>query len=280
MKTLIQVAILAILTTACATQTRTAMINSTNLEVLAKEDETLGPDLPAWTQDNGIQHNRVYVVGYAEMSANKSPYHVAKAALMDGEVQLLSEAPADVRILTQNALVGAEIDSSEYFQMQTKLQEVLGVQGFKQHENTCRKIVRYGETKIAVVRGCWYRVSASLLQLKKAYAFTLAKKYGVGKANQFKELMQQEINKINNQKRYEDDNVQQTFNRNSNTTSDSNQRAAVRPVSQGTEYRQIRSSRSQGRDLQPSGRQYPNSTTSTGATPRVKVEAGKVSYNR
>lgn len=156
------------------------------------------------------------------MSANKSPYYIAKAALMDGETKLLSEAPSDVRIITQNALTGADIDSSEFFQMQTKLQEVLGVQSFKSHQQTCRKIVRYGETSISIVRGCWYRVSASIVQLKKAYAFTLAKKYGQGKANKFQKIMDQELNKINNHRRY--DNEKQTSNHHSTTSVRNDQR--------------------------------------------------------
>lgn len=165
----------------------------------------VGDELPSWVDRVGVDDGRVYIVGYSEMSADKSPHYVKKAALMDGEVRLLSDAPSDFRVLTQNALTGAGLESSEFFQIQTKLQEVFATEGFKGHQNTCRKIARYGETQVRVVRGCWYRVSADLVQLKKAYAFTLAKKYGAGRANKFQKLMEQEINNINNHKRFDDE---------------------------------------------------------------------------
>ena len=258
MRILISLVIFSILMTGCATQTTTPLNSSTGLPLIVEEDKTLGDPLPSLTQDSGLNNNRVYVVGYAEMSANKSPHYISKAALMDGEVQLLSEAPADVRILTQNALVGAEVDSSEFFQMQTKLQEVLGVQSFQSHQRTCRKIVRYGETNIAVVRGCWYRVSASITQLKKAYAFTLAKKYGQGKANQFQKLMDQEINKINNHRRYDDE--KQTSNHSSNTPV-RNDQSQSRVRNQQQSPQGLQTNYSQRRDIRSSSPQPTNGTS-------------------
>src|SRR5690606_31270714 len=205
MKAVVTTLILTTLMTACSSQTRSAKVESKNSSVRVKEDEAIGKELPDWVNRNEVKDGRVYVVGYSEMSADKSPYHVTKAALMDGEIKLLSDAPADIRVMTQNSLTGAGIDSSEFFEIQTKLKEVFAVEGFKQHENTCRKIVRYGETQVRAVRGCWYRVSADLMHMKKAYAFTLSLKYGQGKASKFESLMQQEIEKINDHKRYQDE---------------------------------------------------------------------------
>lgn len=175
------------------------------LEALAvQEDKIMGDSLPDWVSENEtMADGRIYNVGYAEMSADKSEVHIKKAALMDAEVKLISEAPADFRVLTQNALVGAGIDSSEYMQIQTKLQELIGAGGFKTHESTCRKIIRYGETSNRVVRGCYQRASTSVSELRKAIFFTLSKKYGDGKAKRFDNLMEKELDKIDDQKRFD-----------------------------------------------------------------------------
>lgn len=168
----------------------------------------IGKDLPSWiSQQESIKDDRVYLVGYAEMSADKSDHYVAKAALMDAEVKLISEAPAELRVLTQNSLTGAGIDSSEYMQIQTKLQEVIGLQGFKQHEHTCRKFVRYGESRTSITRGCWYQASVSVSELRKAYLMTMRAKYGNDKAHKFDDIMKQELEKINDNQRFNNEKV-------------------------------------------------------------------------
>ena len=146
----------------CASSNKQLQLQESNIDELSRDDEIIGSSLPGWTEDEGPQDGRLVVIGYAEMSANKAPHYIKKAAIMDGETSLLSDAPADFRILTQNALTGAGIDSSEFYQIQTKLQEVFAVTGLKRGKSTCRKIKRYGETKISLVRACWVQVSASI----------------------------------------------------------------------------------------------------------------------
>lgn len=164
----------------------------------------VGKDLPSWVMDQeSIRDGRVYVVGYSEMSSDKSDHYISKAALMDAEVKLISEAPSELRVITQNALTGAGVDSSEYLQIQTKLQEVIGLMGFKSHEHTCRKFVRYGESRTNVNRGCWYRASVSATDLRKAYLMTMKAKYGEEKGHKFDDLMKDEINKINDSRRFD-----------------------------------------------------------------------------
>lgn len=188
----------------CASQTNSVSPESKNSSLNVKEDVTLGGELPEWTNDNGINGDRLVAVGYSEMTVSKSPHYVEKAALMDGETKLLADAPQDFRVITQNALTGAGIDSSEFVEIQTRLKEVLGVRGFKHHQKECRKLVRYTENnKKNVMRGCWYRVSADLGKLQEAYKYILAKKYGQGKAGKFDNLMEQELKKINNHKRFD-----------------------------------------------------------------------------
>ncbi len=166
------------------------------------EDKTLGDTVPAWTKFEGIKESRLYGVGYAEMSLDKSEHYISKAALMDGEVKLISDSPSDFRVITQNALTGAGVESSDFVQIQTKLQEVIGATGFKSHEYTCRKIVRYQESQSKIMRGCWYQVSVNILDLKRAYQLTLEKKYGNAKAAKFGNLMSAEIDKINDNNRF------------------------------------------------------------------------------
>jgi len=164
----------------------------------------IGEDLPSWIfqQSLQIRNNRMYYIGYAEMSADKSQHYIAKAALMDAEVKLVSKAPTDIRIVTQNALTSAGIDSSEFTQIQTKLQELVGLTGVEPHQYTCRKFVRHGETITRIVTGCWHEASVNMSDLSRSIAMTLRRKYGDEKASKFDDLMKNELNKINNLDRF------------------------------------------------------------------------------
>jgi hypothetical protein len=166
----------------------------------------IGASLPSWiSQVESIKDNRLHIVGYSEMSADRNEVYISKAALMDAEVKLINDAPTDFRVITQNALVSAGIDSSEFMQIQTKLTEVIALGGLKQGESTCRKWIRYGETRTSVMKGCWHQASASLVELRKAYLFTLQKKYGSEKAHKFDDVMKQELEKVNNHRRYDNE---------------------------------------------------------------------------
>ena len=160
------------------------------------DDKVYGDPLPAWTKFQGVRDGRIFLVGYAEQSINKSEHFIKKAAVMDGEVRLIQDAPSDLRVLTQNALTGAGVDSSEFSQVQTKLSEVIGAQSFKTHDEACRKVLRHTESQSIVMRGCWVSVSANLADLQRAYQLTLQRKYGVGTASRFEDLMKKELDAI------------------------------------------------------------------------------------
>lgn len=166
----------------------------------------IGKALPSWALgENVIKDGRLYIVGYSEMSADKSEHYISKAALMDAEIKLIADAPTEFRVITQNALTGAGVDSSDYSQIQTKLQEVIGLTGFQNHESTCRKMVRYGESRTNVNRACWHRASVSLNELRRAYLVTMKAKYGDEKAHKFDDVMKDELNKINDNRRFDRD---------------------------------------------------------------------------
>ena len=178
-------------------------LKAPNNESLVSDDKMFGESLPSWTsQDADVKEGRLYLTGYSEMSADKNPTYISKAALMDAEIRLISDAPAEIRVVTQNALTGAGFDSSEFFQIQTKLQEVVGLMGFKTHESTCRKFIRYGETTSNVTRGCWMQASVSLSELRKAYLMTMKLKYSEDKVTKFDDLLKQELEKINTADRF------------------------------------------------------------------------------
>lgn len=182
----------------------------------------IGKELPSWTSEQeSFRDGRVYFVGYSEMSADKSDHHIAKAALMDAEVKLISEAPTEIRVITQNALKGAGVDSSEFVQIQTSLREVIGLSGAKPHESTCRKFVRYGESRNNITRACWHRASISQESLRKAYLMTMKAKYGDEKAHKFDDLMKDELKKINDNRRFDREERKPASNVNLHNTNDS-----------------------------------------------------------
>jgi hypothetical protein len=169
-----------------------------------KEDKIVGSSLPPWVEESGVRDGRLYEVGYAEFSLDKSEYYIKKAAEMDAEVKLLSDAPTDLRVITQNSLTGVGLDSSEYSQIQTSLKEVIGVTSLKSHRKTCRKIIRHLEDSSKPMRACWAESSVSMSDVRRAYQLTLQKKYGVGVANKFDDLMKSELDKINDNNRFDE----------------------------------------------------------------------------
>lgn len=201
------------------------------IEDTIKEDKIIGGSLPSWTRKSGVENGMVYVVGKAEFGANKSPFYVEKAAQMDAEMSLFSDAPADVRILTQNALTGAGIDSAEFYQIQTKLQEVIGVTGIRidSEKVVCRKIIRYGELSSRLTRACWVQAHIPVKELVKAYRRTLALKFGEYKANEFKDRMDDELQRINKNPLMEKRNEKaNTLSTSSNNSGASNGRGGIR----------------------------------------------------
>lgn len=200
----IMIPLIAILVSSCASNLNKQVITDKQemIEDTIKEDKIIGSDVPSWTRKSGVENGMVYVVGSAEFDANHSPLYVEKAAVMDGEIRLLSDAPTDVRVLTQNALTGVGVNSSEFFQIQTKLQEVIGLTGVRHNQEkvVCRKVIRYGNLNTQLNRICWAQVSVSVRNLMKAYQRTLAMKFGVFKANKFKNIMDDELKRINNNK--------------------------------------------------------------------------------
>jgi hypothetical protein len=221
------------LVTSCATNyVRDQIVTEQEvIEDTIKKDKIIGGDLPSWIKKSGIENGMVYVVGKAEFGANKSPFYVEKAAAMDAEMSLFSDAPTDVRMLTQNALTGTGIDSAEFYQIQTKLQEVVGVTGIKldSEKVVCRKIIRYGELSSRLTRACWVQAHIPVKELVKAYRRTLALKFGKYKANEFKDRMNDELKRINKNPLMEKRNEKaNTLSTGSSNSSDSNGRKGVR----------------------------------------------------
>ena len=199
MKTIIMGMLLGLLAS-CSTNPikQAAVAQQEIVEDTIKEDKMFGGSLPSWVRRSGIETGMVYTVGKAEFDANKSPFYVEKAAQMDAESRLISDAPTDFRILTQNAMTGAGIDSAEFYQIQTKLQQVVGLTGIKvdQDKITCRKFIRYGNLSTRVTRACFVQAFIPVKELMKAYQRTLALKFGDYKAGEFKNLMQQELERV------------------------------------------------------------------------------------
>jgi len=204
------------------------------IEATIKEDKIIGDSLPSWTRKSGIENGMVYVVGVAEFDANKSPFYIQKAAQMDAETKLLSDAPADFRVITQNAMTGVGIDSAEYYQVQTKLQEVIGLVGIKidQDKITCRKMIRYGNLSTRLTRVCYVQAFISAQQLAKAYKRTLALKFGEYKANEFKNLMNQELKQINKNPLLRSSHEESTTSHNANDSHSANYRSTRLPAQQ------------------------------------------------
>lgn len=152
-----------------------------------------------------LEGGKIYAVGYAEMSADRSPHYVSRAASVDAERQILSDAPADFRIVAQNAMHGAGVDSADFHEITTSLREVFAVQSIRSEASECRRYIRYGETQDRMLNACWVKVSANASSLREAYRRTLAIKYGIGTANKFDSLMEDELERINDHRRYSDD---------------------------------------------------------------------------
>lgn len=186
-------AMLSTLIVGCASHTTLQKKTKIDSELSVSEDIILGGSLPEWVNKAEVNQAQLYVIGYAEMSAKKSNHYVKKAALMDAEIKILSDAPTDFRVIAQTALTGAGLESSEFYEIQTKIKDVYGVQGVRQHQSICRKVVRHGELIRRIMKACWIRVSIDIAKLQKAYAYTVRMKYGDQKAGRFEKLMADEL---------------------------------------------------------------------------------------
>ena len=261
------------LVTSCATNHLKDQIVTEQeiVEDTYKEDKILGDSLPSWTRKSGIENGMVYVVGKAEMGKDRSPFYVEDAARMKAEMRLFSDAPADIRILAQNAMTGVGIDSAEFYQIQTKLQTVVGVTGMKFDSDkvTCRQIIRYGELSTRRTRACWVQAHIPVTELVKAYRRTLALQFGEYKASEFKNKMDDELKKINNNPLMEKRNEKaNTLPTSFNNSGDSNGRESVRlPAKEAKEnQKQSEVSDTNGKSRQPrtSRTKAKNSNASSG----------------
>ena len=146
----------------------------------------------------GMHGNRLYARGEAELSIKNSRSTVERAAIMDGETKLLSEAPSDFRILTQNALTSAGVDANEFYQIQTKIQTVVGLTGinYDARKTMCKKLIKNDGYDTSVSRTCWIQVHIPLSELVKAYRRTLALKFGQSVGDEFKKKMDNELKKL------------------------------------------------------------------------------------
>ena len=184
---------------ACATsekqEYRDAVSEMVEADRYVDEDENL-PDLSRFKI--GMSNGRVYSRGEAELPINNSRSTVERAAIMDGETKLLSEAPSDFRILTQNALTSAGVDAGEFYQIQSKIQTVVGVTGisYDARKTMCKKLIKNDGFETNVSRVCWVQVHIPLNELIKAYKRTLALKFGQNVAEQFKAKMDNEVKKL------------------------------------------------------------------------------------
>ena len=99
------------------------------IEDMTQEDKIIGDTLPSWVNKSGVENGQSYAVGNAEFSADANPAYVKRAAIMLAAGKVVSDAPTDFRILAQSAMTGAGIDDNEFFEIQTKLKEVVGLSG-------------------------------------------------------------------------------------------------------------------------------------------------------
>ena len=193
-----------VVATACSSGKKT-MLGDQRVEVeeSVKEDKIHGDPLPDWANASGIENGRVFTVGVASFPAEKAQILVEKAALLDGETKLLSDAPTDFRSLAQSSLNSSTSTTVEFSQIDTRLKTVKGLTGIKYHDDklTCRKIVRYGTYATVIDRQCWAMVSVPIQSLKAAYERTIQELYGDKTAEKFSTRMDEELKKIDGNKK-------------------------------------------------------------------------------
>jgi len=152
---------------------------------------------PQWINESGVRGGLVYTVGVAEASANSLENTVKRMAILNGETSLMSKAPADFRIATQNSMNSVNVDENVFTEIQSKIQEVLGVEGFKHDKakTACRKVLRYGETEAHLNRICWVRIAIPVNKMARAFERTMAMKFGEKVSEAFKKKLDDELKK-------------------------------------------------------------------------------------
>jgi len=201
MKISIMLFLISLIVSCTSNPAKRVLINQQELvEDLIKEDKIIGKELPKWISQSGIEKGIVYSVGKIEFDIKLNETYAEEAAMMDAEMKLLSDAPTDVRILAQKSLNEIGLNNSSFYEIQTKLKEVMGVSGIKKDISkvTCRKVIRYNVYETKLNRICWAQVQVPFNNLMEAYKRTIALKYGESKARLFKNKVNQELDHMIN----------------------------------------------------------------------------------
>ncbi|PIK15102.1 hypothetical protein [Halobacteriovorax sp. JY17] len=164
----------------------------------AREDKVVGEDFPDWIHDSGSDGEFIYTVGTAEYPLTKPGSYVVEAASLDGRGKVLQDAPSDYKAIIQSAIGESLGAHGDFNQMKIFVTEVKGVQGIKVDSKkiACRKIKRYSTAGTKLNRLCYVYTYVPIAKLNEAYARALKDKYGVDKANKFKEILQSQLSKL------------------------------------------------------------------------------------
>jgi hypothetical protein len=163
-------------------------------ENLLKEDQMIGPELPTWIKEDGVQGSLIVKVGKYEGDASVFREDaLEELAFADGRSKLVSKMPIDFNLIVQKSMNST--GDMSYSRVETGLGQLLGVNGFETSPeyNTCRKMLRQTKYGPKVSRICWSRVVIPVENLNDAIAETIRTIYGRDKADKFKKIMDKNL---------------------------------------------------------------------------------------
>ena len=194
MKTLLITTLMLFMASCSSTQfDKQRALNEQATENLLQEDQMIGSSLPNWIYSEGLNGNRMYAVGSAEVEATYSENYVTNMAIHNAKMRVVENMPTDYKKIVQRAV--SDTVENNFNQVELSTGEVQGITGIKTNRRfmTCRKMIRYTEFGRKVNRVCYVQAFVPLKELNDAFVRTVKNKYGDQKADQFKVILEQQL---------------------------------------------------------------------------------------
>jgi len=197
--------IIAMSTVACATVQAPKTPFEENLyrqelikQHLMQGKEYLGGDFDFRFSKAGNDGVNVQAVGIAVYPANANEGLIRKAAIVDGKMKLVTSGPTEFKSMVQRATGNALGYTGDFHQIETSVSEVSRLEGIKQRDADveCKNVVE--PTQDGTFRNnkeCRAIVSVPFTELRKAFDYTLEKKYGLNIKSQVEKILNIQLEK-------------------------------------------------------------------------------------
>lgn len=185
-----------------------ASCSSTPLELQMKRQELINEHLSQGKRyikgdfaprfsTSGNDGIHVRAVGISVYPAGANEALTKSASVSDGKFKLIESAPSEFKSMVQRAIGNSLGHTGEYNKIETSVSEVHALEGIESGANDtqCKIVVEPTvELTYRTSKECRSIVKVSVVNLRKAYDFTIERKYGLKKRSVVQDILNQQLN--------------------------------------------------------------------------------------